>query len=179
MSRMYSAFIARVLARTPFALVALSGGCTVLSGVNHLHVDETTAQSQSATEPDAGGKADAAPTATTPDAASNGDGDAAPPATDAGAAVDSGATCGDPATAKLTSCAGDGALSSQITSCRQYCQSVGRCCSTTTCSFLGIPVAGTWSTAASTCGISPDYEMTSCDEPIRGQNPGYFRCCCY
>ncbi len=162
-------------------LIACAGGCTVLSGANDLRVDDTPAQSVSATDPDASTKVDAGSTAPVDtgggvDAASD---DATTTPMDSGSHADAGAVCGDPQTAKLNSCAGDGALSSQILSCRQYCSSVGRCCSTTTCTFLGIPVAGTWSAAAATCGLSPDYEMTSCDEPIRGQNPGYFRCCCY
>jgi hypothetical protein len=173
-------FLTRPLA---LVFVALAGGCTVLSGANDLHVDEGPTQSVSATDPDASARGDteAATPGTAPDAASTASGtDAAtPPPMDAGAKMDAAATCGDSQTAKLTSCASDGALSSQILSCRQYCASSGKCCSTNTCTFLGIPIAGTWSAAASTCSLSPDYEMTSCDEPIRGQNPGYFRCCCF
>jgi len=162
-------------------LLACVGGCTILSGANDLHVDDSPGQSVSATDPDAGATHDAG-TTNTNDGTDSGNAsttDASMTAMDASPAVDAGPTCGDPTSAKLTSCASDAALSTQIFSCRQFCGSVGKCCSTTTCTYLGIPVAGTWAAAQSTCSLAPDYEMTSCDEAIRGQNPGYFKCCCY
>ena len=163
-----------------FVIVAFVGGCTMLSGANELHVDDAPAQSVSATLPDASMRPDAGASASTEnDADASAASDATPPLPDSGPQVDAGAVCGDPQTARLTSCASDGALSTQISSCRQYCASTGRCCSTTTCTFFGLPIAGTWAASAATCSLSPDYEMTSCDEPIRGKNPGYFRCCCY
>ncbi len=178
MSRAPSALLARPLV---LVLVVLAGGCTLLSGANDLRVEDAPAQSVSATDPDASPKSDAgaAPPADTANDASTSSDATMTPQMDASSHVDAAAVCGDQQTAKLTSCASDTALSSQILSCRQYCATSGRCCSATTCTFLGLPIAGTWSAAAATCSLSPDYEMTSCDEPIRGQNPGYFKCCCY
>ena len=168
---------ARALA---LSLFGLAGGCTMLSGASDLRIDDAPATSTSATDPDAG-KTNDASAPTPPDAATGttGDPDAgSAPSSDAATTPDA-TTCGDHTTAKLTSCASDGALSPSIVTCREYCASRGSCCSTTTCTYLGLQVAGTWSSVAATCSLSPDYQMTSCDEPIRGSTPGYFRCCCY
>jgi hypothetical protein len=146
---------------------------------------DDSATATNATEPDAAAPLDrdadvpgASPDSSAPTAGGS-DVDATSSAADASTKPDASSTCSDPAAAKLSACASDGALSSSIGSCRQYCQSRGSCCSTTACTFVGVQVAGTWSQLSVTCSISPDYEMTSCDEPIRGNAPGYFRCCCY
>lgn len=169
-----------------FALlfVALStSACAMFSGVGDLEVVDPVRGATDRTDPLDGGQS------SDDDAASDRDGGSASDARsdaeeaghDASPPRDSGPdapTCGNTGTAALSGCASDAQLSSQIVTCRQFCAARGSCCATS-CTFLGLPVAGAWYKDSLICNLSADYYMTSCDEAIRGTTPGYFQCCCY
>jgi hypothetical protein len=171
-----------------FALVAVAlstSACAMFSGVGDLEVVDPAAGETDRVEPLDGGASTGTDASSERDGASATDarGDASPEEAgrDAGPPRDSGPdapTCGSTGTAALTGCASDAQLSSQIVTCRQFCAARGSCCGTS-CTFLGLPVAGAWYKDSLICNLSADYYMSSCDEAIRGSTPGYFQCCCY